>query len=232
MAGTRRSIPVRAVVQAILVVVAAPFIPMIISGAWGWPEAWLYAITSILAFAISRIFVRRRHPDLIAERARFMEAKDTKSWDKILAPLLGIGSILILVAAGLDKYYGGSPAFSPGTKIVAFVMIFLGYAFSSWALVENRFFSGTVRIQSERGHHVVSTGPYRFVRHPGYAGGLLGYLFIPVLLDSVLAFVPAILLGIVMVVRTALEDTTLQAELPGYKEFAAKTRYRLLPGLW
>ena len=115
-----------------------------------------------------------------------MQAKDTKPWDKILAPLLGLGSILILVVAGLDKYYAWSPASTLTVNLIALIGIILGYGFSSWALIENRFFSGTVRIQTERGHHVVSTGPYRIVRHPGYAGGLLGYVFIPLLLDSAL----------------------------------------------
>ncbi len=209
----------------------APFIPMIVSGQWGWWQAWAYAVVSILSFVISRIIVNRRHPDLIKERARFMQAKDTKPWDKILAPLLGLGSILILIVAGVDK-----PTWTPASSLIwnlaALFGILLGYGFSSWALIENRFFSGTVRIQTERGHHVVSTGPYRIIRHPGYAGGLFGYLFIPLLLNSLWAFIPVVLLMIVMVVRTALEDKTLQEELPGYKEYAQKTRYRLLPGIW
>jgi len=222
----------RAIVQMVTVVLIAPFIPMIISSQWDWWQAWAYAIASVLAFVLSRLIVARKHPDLIAERARFMQAKDTKPWDKVLAPLLGLGSILILVVAGLDRFYGWSSAFSTGVNIIALVGIVIGYGFSSWALIENRFFSGTVRIQTERGHHVVSTGPYRIMRHPGYAGGLFGYLFIPLLLDSFWAFVPAVLLAIVMVTRTALEDKTLQAELPGYKDFAQKTKYRLIPGIW
>ena len=232
MAEQNKTNILRVIVQMVLVVVVAPFIPMIISGNWNWWQAWAYAIASILAFALSRLIVARLHPDLIAERARFMEAKDTKPWDKVLAPLLGIGSILILVVAGLDRFYGWSTAFASTVNIIALVGIVAGYAFSSWALVENRFFSGTVRIQHERGHHVVSTGPYRLIRHPGYAGGLFGYVFIPLLLDSLWAFVPAILLGIVMVIRTALEDKTLQAELTGYAEYAQNTRYRLIPGIW
>ncbi len=230
----------RAIVQMVIVVLLAPFIPMIISGRWDWWQAWAYAVVSILAFIISRLFVRRKHPDLIAERARFMDAKDTKSWDKVLAPLVGLGSIFILVAAGLEKYYALSPvssltltpSASLGTSLIALAGLILGYGFSSWALIENRFFSGTVRIQTERGHHVISTGPYRIVRHPGYAGGLFGYLFIPLLLDSLWAWLPTILLAVVLVLRTALEDKTLQAELPGYKEFAGKTKYRLFPGIW
>jgi protein-S-isoprenylcysteine O-methyltransferase Ste14 len=232
MADTKKPFTLLVIVQMTLVVFVAPLIPMIISGEWDWWQAWAYAIASSLAFIISRVLASRRHPDLLAERARFMEAKDTKPWDKILAPLLGLGSILILVAAGLDRYYGGSAAFSTSTGALALFGIMAGYAFSSWALIENRFFSGTVRIQYERGHHVVTTGPYRLVRHPGYAGGLLGYLLIPVLLGSLWSFVPAVLLMIVMVIRTALEDKTLQNELPGYKEFAQMTRYRLFPGIW
>jgi len=222
----------RAIVQMVIVVLIAPFIPMIISGHWDWWQAWAYAVASVLAFALSRLIVARKHPDLIAERARFMQAKDTKPWDKVLAPLLGLGSILILVVAGLDRTYGWSSAFSTALNIIALFGIVIGYGFSSWALIENRFFSGTVRIQTERGHHVVSTGPYRIMRHPGYSGGLFGYIFIPLLLDSIWAFIPAVLLGVVMVVRTALEDKTLQDELPGYKEYAKQVRYRLIPGIW
>jgi len=222
----------RSLVQVALVVFVAPLIPMIISGQWNWPEAWIYAILSSLTFIVSRVVAGRRHPDLISERGRWFQAKDTKPWDKILAPLVGLGSILILVAAGLDRYYGWSSGFAPGWKLVALAVLILGYLLGSWAIIENRFFAGTVRIQHERGHQVVSTGPYRLVRHPGYAGPLWSYLAIPVLLDSAWAFLPAILLNGALVLRTALEDKTLQAELPGYKEFARKTRYRLFPGIW
>ena len=232
MVETEKNLTWRIIVQLVIVVIIAPFIPMIISSQWGWWQAWAYAVASILSFVISRLIVNRVHPDLIKERGRFMQAKDTKPWDKLLAPLLGLGSILILVVAGLDKYYAWSPASSLISNLVALFGIVLGYGFSSWALVENRFFSGTVRIQTERGHHVITTGPYRIVRHPGYAGGLLGYIFIPLLLNSLWAFIPAVLLAIVMIIRTALEDKTLQAELPGYKEFVQKTKYRLLPGIW
>ena len=232
MAEQNKTNVLRVIVMMVAVVVVAPFLPMIISGQWDWWQAWGYALASILSFILSRAIVARVHPDLIRERARFMEAKDTKPWDKILAPLLGIGSILVLLVVGLDRSYGWSSPFSLIVNILALTGIVIGYAFSSWALVVNRFFSGTVRIQTERGHHVVTGGPYRLIRHPGYAGGLLGYMLIPILLDSLWAFLPAGLLVAVMVARTALEDRTLQAELPGYAEYAQKTRYRLIPGVW
>jgi protein-S-isoprenylcysteine O-methyltransferase Ste14 len=109
-------------------------------------------------------------------------------------------------------------------------VILLGYVLGSWALIENRFFSGVVRIQKDRDHHVVTTGPYRFIRHPGYAGALWTYLATPVLLDSSWAFLPALFLLGILVLRTSLEDRTLQAELPGYAEYAQE-RFRLFPSL-
>ncbi len=99
-------------------------------------------------------------------------------------------------------------------------------------MIENRFFSGIVRIQTDRNQQVVSSGPYRWVRHPGYASALLVYLVIPLLLDSNWAFLPAIFLAVCTVIRTSLEDRTLQVELPGYREYAQRVRYRLLPGIW
>jgi protein-S-isoprenylcysteine O-methyltransferase Ste14 len=98
--------------------------------------------------------------------------------------------------------------------------------------MENRFFSGTVRLQPERGQRVVSSGPYRWIRHPGYAGGLLVYLATPIFLDSIWACLPAILLTALLVLRTALEDRFLQDELAGYREYAGRVRYRLVPGVW
>jgi protein-S-isoprenylcysteine O-methyltransferase Ste14 len=220
------------IVQLLLVVVIAPLFPMIISGDWSWWQGWAFAAVTILSFVVSRLVARHFHPDLLRERARFMQATNTKSWDKFLAPMLGIGSILIPIAAGLDRLFHGTPAFPVWVSIVSLAGLVFGYGFSSWAMIVNRFFSGTVRIQTERGHHVVSEGPYRIMRHPGYAGALFGYVFISPLLDSLWAFIPAGLLLVVVFVRTALEDKTLQAELPGYAEYAQKTRYRLIPGVW
>jgi protein-S-isoprenylcysteine O-methyltransferase Ste14 len=222
----------KTIVRMALVVVVFPLIPMIISGVWNWWEAWAYAIINILGFIVSRVLAARRNPDIIAERARSMELQGAKSWDKILSPALAFGGLIILIVAGADKGFGWTTPFLLNAKIVSLIVIVLGYAFGSWALIENKFFSGVVRIQTDRGHHVVTTGPYRFVRHPGYAGALWTYLAMPILLDSLWAFIPAVLLIGILVLRTSLEDRTLQAELPGYKEFTQKTRYRLFPGIW
>ncbi len=222
----------RVVIQLIIVVVIAPLLPLIISGDWGWWQGWVYAALNILSFIVSRLIVYRVHPDLIRERARFMDARDTKPWDRVLAPMLAFGSIFVAVVAGLDRLNDWSSAFPMWVNLAGLAVIVIGYAFSSWALIVNRFFSGTVRIQTERGHHVVTEGPYRFVRHPGYAGALLGFVVIPLLLNSIWSFIPTILLTAIVILRTALEDATLQKELPGYAEYAQRTHYRLIPGIW
>ena len=222
----------KTILRLLVVVFVFPLLPMIISGAWDWWEAWAYAILSAVGFIVSRALAAQRHPDILEERARSMELQDAKPWDKILAPMLALGSLLIFIVAGLDKLSGWTNPFTLNAKIASVIMILLGYIFSSWALIENKFFSGVVRIQTDRGHRVVTTGPYRFVRHPGYVGALWTYLAMPILFDSTWAFIPTLLLIVVLVLRTSLEDRTLQAELSGYKEYTQKTRYRLFPGIW
>lgn len=213
-------------------VAVIPFLPLLISRRWDWWEAWAYAVIGILGFAISRALAAQRHPDLLAERARFMQHENAKPWDRLLAPLVGLGAGLIPLVAGLDELFGWSSIFSLPTKTLALVIILIGYALGSYALIENRFFSGMVRIQTDRGHQVVSSGPYRWIRHPGYAGALLAYLATPLFLDSRWAFLPAMFITIVLVIRTNLEDKTLQTELPGYREYTGRVRFRLLPGVW
>ena len=232
MTSQPKIISPRVIVQYLFLVVVIPFLPLLISGRWDWWEAWVYAIISILGFAISRVRSTRRHPDLIAERARYMQHENAKPWDKRLAPLLGLGGILIMVVAGMDALFGWSPTFSLPLKILALLIILAGYALGSYALIENRFFSGMVRLQTDRGHQVVSSGPYRWMRHPGYAGALLTYLATPLFLDSLWAFLPTVLITIVLVIRTALEDRFLQDELEGYRDYARRVRDRLLPGVW
>ena len=233
MENPNKVLTVRVIVQVLVFVVLVPFLPLLISWSWTWWEAWVYALIGILGFIVSRVLAARRHPDLLAERARFMQHENTKPWDHVLARLVGLGGALIPLIAGLDARYAWPGVdFSMTAEIIALIPVLAGFALGAWALMENRFFSGVVRIQKERGHQVVSTGPYAWVRHPGYAGALLTNWFIPILLDSLWTFLPVALLTIVLLIRTDLEDRTLKRELPGYKEYARKTRFRLLPGIW
>jgi protein-S-isoprenylcysteine O-methyltransferase Ste14 len=231
MSQTPKLNPVRVVVQMLFFVVVIPCLPLLISWRWGWWEAWAYAVVSVAGFAISRALAARRHPDLLAERARFMQHENAKPWDRVLAPLVGLGGGLIPLVAGVEALLGRTP-FDLPVKILSLVLIVLGYAWGAYALIENRFFSGMVRIQADRGHRVVSSGPYRWMRHPGYAGALLVYAVTPFLLDSRWAFLPTVALAIALIVRTRLEDRALQDELAGYRDYARRVRYRLLPGVW
>jgi protein-S-isoprenylcysteine O-methyltransferase Ste14 len=222
----------RVILQLLFFILLIPFLPLLISWDWDWWEAWAYGILSVLGFVVSRLLAARRHPDLIAERSRFMQHENAQSWDKKLAPLMGLGGILVMVIAGLDALLDWSPNFSMPVKILALGLIVGGYALSSYALIENRYFSDTVRLQTDRGQQVVSSGPYRWIRHPGYAGALLVYLATPLFLDSALAFLPTLLTAGLYITRTALEDRFLQEQLEGFRDYAKRVRYRLLPGIW
>lgn len=226
------SLTPRVILQVLLFVVIIPLLPLLISWRWNWWEAWVFGSVYLLGFVLSRALAARRNPDIISERAKMLQHEDAKSWDKLLAPLVGLGGGLIPLVAGLEALFVWSTPFSLPVKMVALLVILAGYAWGSYALIENRFFSGVVRIQTERGHHVITGGPYRWMRHPGYAGALLTYLAAPFFLDSLWTFVPAIFLTIVLVLRTSLEDKTLQEELPGYRDYARRVRYRLFPGVW
>jgi protein-S-isoprenylcysteine O-methyltransferase Ste14 len=147
----------------------------------------------------------------------------------LLLALFGPGMLLV---AGLDERLGWLPAMSPAVRWAGGIVMCLGYGLFSWGMAENQFFSSMVRIQGERGHAVCSTGPYRFVRHPGYIGVIVYSLAAPLLLGSAWAYIPAVLTAGVVVVRTVLEDGTLRKELEGYSEYAQKVRYRLIPGVW
>lgn len=223
----------KVIFQLIFVVIILPLLPILISWRWNWWEAWVYALTLFLGFVVSRILATRKHPGILAERAQSFNKEDAKPWDKILAPLLAFGGLLVPLIAGFEERFNWTPEpFPLWVKIAAILNMVLAYVFSSWALIENAFFSGIVRLQTDRGHTVCDSGPYSYIRHPGYAGGFWSYLMMPLLLDTSWSFIPVVLLLIIFIVRTKLEDQTLQAELPGYREYAAKVKYRLFPGIW
>jgi len=138
----------------------------------------------------------------------------------------------MVIIAGLDHRYNWSSEFPLWLNLIGFILISLGYAFAAWAVTENRFFSSVVRIQTDRGHVVCDTGPYRFVRHPGYAGNILALFGIVLALSSVWTLIPAAVASVIAVIRTVLEDQTLQEELPGYRDYAQRVRYRLIPGIY
>jgi len=224
---------IRALVGFAMYLLLTPALLFLAAGTVRWPMAWVYVISMLAAAVGSRLIVLKRNPDMLMERAQFTSAEGTKSWDRILVPAIALfGPWVMMVVAGLDRRYGWSTPVSITGQVVATLFLFGGYLLAVWAMVVNRYFSAVARIQKDRGQEVVSGGPYRFVRHPSYAGAVLGYLALPVMLEALWAFVPALFVLVGLVIRTGLEDEMLQEELEGYKAYAANTRYRLIPGVW
>lgn len=220
--------------RVVLVYLLLPLILLVCGGDLGWRQAWIFSVMIVAVGIGARLWAERRHPGLLAERARLLSpASDVKPWDRILAPLMAVSvSFPLVIVAGLDHRFGWSPCFPGALSILGFLLIALGYAFASWALAENRFFSSVVRIQMDRGHAVCDSGPYQIVRHPGYAGNILPLPGIALALGSAWTFIPAAVALIIAVIRTALEDRALQQELPGYREYAQRVRYRLVPWIY
>lgn len=217
----------------ILTYLFIPLILLICGGDFGWWQGWVFSVLIFLAGIGGRILAENRHPGLLVERATSERKMNVKSWDKVLAPLMAISlSFPLVIVAGLDHRYEWTQVFPIWLNILGLVIVALGYAFAAWALVENRFFSGMVHIQLDRGHVVCDSGPYRIVRHPGYSGNILSLAGIVLALDSMWALIPAVAALIIAVIRTALEDRSLQEELPGYQGYTRRVRYRLFPGIY
>lgn len=199
-------------------------------GKWDWWNAWSYLGLYIAFIAVNAIVLLPGHKELVQERSQIGEG--AKGWDKIIGGIGAFGGLAILVVAGLEERFSWPGGIRLEVQIGAFVILALSYALFAWAMVSNKFFSTIVRIQKDRGHTVQTGGPYRFVRHPGYAGLIITYLAAPLTLGSLWAFVPVAILIASIFLRTSLEDRTLQSELEGYKEYAGRVRYRLIPGVW
>jgi len=222
--------------RLIMTYLSIPLILLACGGGIRWWQAWVFSLLFVAAGIGGRIWAERRHPGLMAERQRTprsLKASGVKTWDRVLAPLMALSvSFPLVIVAGLDHRFGWSPVFPTWLNITGIFLIAIGYAFAAWALAENRFFSSMVRIQTDRGHVVCDSGPYRIVRHPGYAGNLLAMPGIVLALGSAWTLIPVGVALVVTVIRTALEDRTLQEELSGYGEYAGRVRYRLLPGVY
>ena len=201
------------------------------SGRPDWLMGWLLVGVYVAWDTVVALTLIPRSPGLIAERAGIQEG--SKAWDIVLASLASsLTPMATWVVAGLDVRFGWTRQISLVVQIAALAVVVLGFALVTWAMASNEFFSTIVRIQKDRGHTVATNGPYQYVRHPGYVGAMMFQLAMPIMLGSLWALIPAGLSALLYVIRTALEDLTLQEELGGYREYAEQVRYRLLPGVW
>ena len=213
---------------SLLIFVLCLFLP---AGTWMWSRGWLFFLVVVVASILITLYLRRVNPDVIA--ARVNRHKGTKRWDLLLGAIFLLPTMLAIpiVAALDDGRYHWSHVPWWGC-VLGYTLLITGMVGLTWAESVNKFFEPSVRIQTDRGHRVIDSGPYAIVRHPGYVSGFLVFIGMPLSLGSLWALIPAVLLCLLLVVRTIWEDRTLQDELTGYREYAQRVRYRLIPGVW
>lgn len=200
------------------------------AGRLDWLPAWAILAVWLVWFAAEDFVLLRYNPELIRER--LAPPKEAAAWDRAILSVIRLLELARYLLAGFDQRYGWTGGFPLAAQWAGLAACLLSTGLFHWSMASNRYFSQVVRLQIERGHTVAAGGPYRFVRHPAY----LAMIVFEVAISTVLGSWPAILAGgvcaILFILRTALEDRSLQAGLAGYAEYARRVRYRLLPGVW
>ena len=204
------------------------------AGTWRWWEAWALVCLWASFTAAMTVYLSQHDPALLAERMKLVPLqKGQKSWDKLIMLLFFITGIGLYIIPGFDVMrYEWSEPLPLWMEITAIVIHLPCFLFLGWIMRENTYLSQVVKIDKERGHQVITTGPYAFVRHPMYTAVIILLFAVPVALGSRFGLIPAVFLTLLLIVRTYFEDRTLHAELAGYPEYAKQTPYRLIPGIW
>jgi protein-S-isoprenylcysteine O-methyltransferase Ste14 len=218
------------ILQLLVLVLIQAILLFVSAGDLSWSAGWWYISLYVLMLAGASFVMIPHRREVIEERSK--GAKGGKRWDYWLTQLMIIPSLGLLVLAGLDQRWSWTPPLPLWVRLLGGLLFILGYALVLWAMYTNKYFSQVVRIQKERGHIAVTGGPYRIVRHPGYLGMTASMLGAVLMLDSLFGLACFILYLVLIIMRTALEDQTLSVELPGYLEYATRTKSRLFPGLW
>ena len=228
----RRAI-IKWIAQSALGVIGYGLVLFLVAGRWDWAWGWVLLGVLTAFLAAHPLILVPVNPELLVERGRGIRSPGVKGWDRWVAALAaGVTPVASWVVAALDSRLGWTGPIPLVYHIAGLLIMVLGLALFLWAMASNAFFSEGVRIQEERGHVAATGGPYRAVRHPGYVGAILAQLATPLLLGSPWATIPSVASAVLYVLRTYLEDRTLMEELSGYREYARRTRYRLLPGVW
>jgi protein-S-isoprenylcysteine O-methyltransferase Ste14 len=212
----------------IVVMGALLFVP---AGTLHWPAAWVFLGTMALIGMSTGWRLAKTDPALFAERMRPMMQDDQPAADKKFVLVFGFTALIWFIAIGLDARLNAS-VFPVALQVLGIAMIVLSSGFIMWVMRENSFAAPVVKLQAERGHRVVSTGPYAWVRHPMYSGTILLLVGTPLLLGSWWGVALSPLFALLFAIRARIEERALIAGLPGYADYTARVRYRLVPGLW
>jgi protein-S-isoprenylcysteine O-methyltransferase Ste14 len=218
---------IRRLVQVFLILFIQGVILFAAAGTLFWKWAWILLLLSVVILIINLLVIP---VELIEERGRLK--KDAKKWDKVLTSINIVPTILLYVCSGLDYRFNLTGNVNILINIAGLVLSFSGAMLFTWSMISNKFFSTQVRLQTDRKHTVATGGPYRFVRHPGYVGYIIMSFATPMALGTLWGLIFSGITGILLIIRTALEDNTLKRELAGYDEYAEKVKYRLIPFLW
>jgi protein-S-isoprenylcysteine O-methyltransferase Ste14 len=200
------------------------------AGRLDWLEAWLFILAFTCFLILYAIRVLRHDPAQLQERGK--TAQNVKSWDKAILSLYTGLLILLFPVCALDAGRFHVGAMPKTAEALGWLGLACAGGIILWAAASNTFLSRRARIQNDRGQTVVSAGPYQFVRHPMYLGVIVLFLGIPLALGSFWGLIPGILIGILFIIRTALEDRMLRAELVGYGDYAKRVRFRIVPRIW
>lgn len=204
------------------------------AGTWYWWEAWVLVGLWTVFGLVMTIYLLRNDPALLVERLKLVPFhKEQKVWDKALMLLVFITGIGLYLLPGFDVIrYEWSDPFPVWVRVIAMLIHIPCFVLLGWVMRENTYLSQVVKIDKERGHKVITTGPYAYVRHPMYTITIILLFAVPVALGSRFTLIISLFLIVLLIVRTYLEDRTLHAELVGYPEYAKQTIYRLIPGVW
>lgn len=218
---------IRRILQVLFTLIIQGVILFISARTIYWMWAWIFLSLGVILLVINFIVIPT---ELIEERGKKQEG--AKKWDKVLTSLSILPTMGVYLFAGLDYRFHWTKEIPIFFNISGLILFFLGSMLFTWAMISNKYFSTLVRIQTDRNHQVATSGPYKYIRHPGYVGYIIMSFATPLALGSLWSLIFSGIITIILIIRTALEDKTLSKELNGYAEYSEVVRYRLIPFIW